>query len=309
MHRQELTFLHSSSGGGCNAGAGVRRGVCGSLPFRPPPKLATSEAYEPKVGRLVGRSSYFLRLLEQKSRARLASPQSRPTSPVNGAGGITGCRDDSQAPGVVPAVPNFFCTRLSEGGFPEPCRFPRVVLVIAMGRGTNEHVTDITWNFRCDRDRADLWRRPVCVRPGSRRRPAGSGGRGAVCRQSHRQGRSRGQPGTDRCSDPDDLPATERSFRYLGSGPRARRPGGPQSIFRALPAESRQRQAGRGLRAHGQRPDRNRQAASARPLRHLNVLSDGEALDASRRLTSGAPWRDPSAPFELPAGFLKNLIC
>jgi hypothetical protein len=34
----------------------------------------------------------------KKSRARLASPQPRPTSPVNGAGGITGCRDDAQAP-------------------------------------------------------------------------------------------------------------------------------------------------------------------------------------------------------------------
>src|SRR5437660_1342491 len=33
-----------------------------------------------------------------KSRARPASPRSRPTSPVNGAGGITGCLDDSDAP-------------------------------------------------------------------------------------------------------------------------------------------------------------------------------------------------------------------
>jgi len=29
----------------------------------------------------------------KKSRARPASPRSRPTSPVNGAGGITGCRN------------------------------------------------------------------------------------------------------------------------------------------------------------------------------------------------------------------------
>jgi hypothetical protein len=31
----------------------------------------------------------------QKSRARLASPQPRPTSPVDGAGGMTGCHDDA----------------------------------------------------------------------------------------------------------------------------------------------------------------------------------------------------------------------
>ena len=37
-------------------------------------------------------------VIRAKSRARLASPQSRPTSPVNGAGGKTGCLDDAQAP-------------------------------------------------------------------------------------------------------------------------------------------------------------------------------------------------------------------
>jgi hypothetical protein len=33
----------------------------------------------------------------KKSGARLASPQPRPASPVNGAGGITGFRNDAQA--------------------------------------------------------------------------------------------------------------------------------------------------------------------------------------------------------------------
>ena len=42
-----------------------------------------------------------------KSRARLASPQPRPTSPVNGAGGITGCRDDSKPPESFPGPQNF----------------------------------------------------------------------------------------------------------------------------------------------------------------------------------------------------------
>src|SRR6266436_5046000 len=44
----------------------------------------------------------------RKSRARLASPQPRPTSPVNWGRGITGCRDDAQAPGLVPALRIFF---------------------------------------------------------------------------------------------------------------------------------------------------------------------------------------------------------
>src|SRR5437879_278937 len=49
----------------------------------------------PKVGRMVGRLSHFCRNYGKKSRARLASPQPRPTSPVNGAGGLTGCRDSA----------------------------------------------------------------------------------------------------------------------------------------------------------------------------------------------------------------------
>ena len=59
-------------------------------------------------------ATFALQGLEQKSRARPASPRSRPTSPVNGAGGITGCRDDSEAPESVPAVQKFFRTRLSD---------------------------------------------------------------------------------------------------------------------------------------------------------------------------------------------------
>ena len=72
----------------------------------------------------------------KKSRARLASPQPRPTSPVNGAGGITGCRDDAQAPRVVPATANFFSTRLSDRPILEPRGSRRVIRPIAMGRRT-----------------------------------------------------------------------------------------------------------------------------------------------------------------------------
>ena len=71
-----------------------------------------------------------------KSRARLASPQPRPTSPVNGAGG---------RPAVLMTlktrrgsrVGNYFCTRLSDCRFPELRGFPRVGgCDRQMGRGT-----------------------------------------------------------------------------------------------------------------------------------------------------------------------------
>jgi hypothetical protein len=45
---------------------------------------------------------------QAKSRARLASPQPRPTSPVNGAGGKTGCQDYADAPDLFRTPPNFF---------------------------------------------------------------------------------------------------------------------------------------------------------------------------------------------------------
>ncbi len=38
------------------------------------------------------------------------------TSPVNGAGGITGCQNDSQAPRVVPVPRKIFTTRLIDFG-------------------------------------------------------------------------------------------------------------------------------------------------------------------------------------------------
>jgi hypothetical protein len=34
--------------------------------------------------------------------------------------GMTGCRDDAQAPGVVPASAKFSCTRLSDSRLPNP---------------------------------------------------------------------------------------------------------------------------------------------------------------------------------------------
>ena len=43
-----------------------------------------------------------------KSRARLASPQPRPASPVNGAGGITGCRNYAQPRKSFPPPTNIF---------------------------------------------------------------------------------------------------------------------------------------------------------------------------------------------------------
>jgi VIT1/CCC1 family predicted Fe2+/Mn2+ transporter len=41
--------------------------------------------------RMVGRKEKYGSISAEKVGARLASPQPRPASPVNGAGGITGC--------------------------------------------------------------------------------------------------------------------------------------------------------------------------------------------------------------------------
>src|SRR6266436_6686937 len=72
------------------------------------------------VGRVVGRKIAFPQISGEKSRARPASPRSRPTSPVNGAGGITGCRDDSEPPELGPAALKNFRTRLSDRSAREP---------------------------------------------------------------------------------------------------------------------------------------------------------------------------------------------
>jgi hypothetical protein len=52
--------------------------------------------------------SYNTRKFLKKLGARLASPQPRPASPVNGAGGITGCGKDAQAFGSFQPGPAFF---------------------------------------------------------------------------------------------------------------------------------------------------------------------------------------------------------
>ena len=61
---------------------------------------------EPATPRLSKRRK--INRMINKSRARLASPQPRPTSPVNGAGGKTGCQDDAQATAFVPGTQYFF---------------------------------------------------------------------------------------------------------------------------------------------------------------------------------------------------------
>jgi hypothetical protein len=55
-----------------------------------------------------GGRSYNTRKFLKKLGARLASPQPRPASPVNGAGGITGCGKDAQAFGSFQPGPAFF---------------------------------------------------------------------------------------------------------------------------------------------------------------------------------------------------------
>jgi hypothetical protein len=46
--------------------------------------------------------------LSAKSRAQLASPQLRPTSPINWGRGMTGCRDYAQAPDWFRGYENIF---------------------------------------------------------------------------------------------------------------------------------------------------------------------------------------------------------
>jgi hypothetical protein len=57
---------------------------------------------------------------KKESRAQLASPQPRPTSPVNGAGGMTGCYDYAQALRSFLLPGTFFRTRLSDQPSLEP---------------------------------------------------------------------------------------------------------------------------------------------------------------------------------------------
>ena len=57
---------------------------------------------------MVGRKEKFGSISAEKLGARLASPQPRPASPVNGAGGITGCGNDAQAFGSFQPGPAFF---------------------------------------------------------------------------------------------------------------------------------------------------------------------------------------------------------
>src|ERR1700709_2325325 len=56
-----------------------------------------------------------------------------PTSPVNGAGEITGCRDYAERPESFLPASNFFPTRLSDCGFPNRVASSRVVVPIANG--------------------------------------------------------------------------------------------------------------------------------------------------------------------------------
>ena len=69
----------------------------------------------------------------KKRRARLASPQPRPTSPVNGAWGKTGCLDYAEAPKLVPVAANYFTNYFSP-----PLEFPQTQL--SDGRWENRRV-------------------------------------------------------------------------------------------------------------------------------------------------------------------------
>lgn len=63
---------------------------------------------EALLGNMLGKTDRNMRIPAQKSRARLASPQSRPTSPVYGAGGNNRLLKRLLSTGVVPAAAGFF---------------------------------------------------------------------------------------------------------------------------------------------------------------------------------------------------------
>jgi hypothetical protein len=89
------------------------------------------ESDSSKGGAGGGAETKKLRKIGKKIGARLASPQPRPASPVNGAGGITGCTDDAQAQGSFQreGIFSFFCA--GGVGSAKPWGFGGVVCPIA----------------------------------------------------------------------------------------------------------------------------------------------------------------------------------
>ena len=181
------------------------------------------------------------------------------------------------SPRVVPrGLLKYFRTRLSDREAPDPFGSARVVSVIAMGRGTNRHVTDSQSNF----SRSPSLRRlapssspQAMTSPavGNSPRPSQQGD------QPRRQGRPRALKTSAR-PDRDDYDPQRRPRRHLRGGACSRRPsargpaarrhrGGPEPFQRA-PARPAIEDDG-GLRTSGQRVDRSRKTASARPLRDL----------------------------------------
>jgi len=127
--RSLLRTQHRSSGNEAQQGHDEQNAhdvSAGRIPLRPVhflilARVAECSAWSGNEGVL------DKRVILDKSRARLASPQPRPTSPVNGAGGITGCRNDAKPPGLVPRSRIFFCpgriifnTRLIDFCAPNP---------------------------------------------------------------------------------------------------------------------------------------------------------------------------------------------
>jgi hypothetical protein len=236
----------------------------------------------------------------QKSRARLASPQPRPTSPVNGAGGITGCWKDARAPESFPSPRIFFHTRLSDSSGPEPDCSARVVSLVAMGRwidGRANHAAAIKGNFHssfgCNRGFADVQRRTICIGTRSCDQSAGSLAaihaglgderhRGQPRRQNRPCGRYRKVAGTDQ----DDYAPAQGLARYVGPGPHTDGPG-TQWFFRALGDQIPGSKDDGRLRARGQYPDRSRQTASAGPLRDVGIVRTSSLTPS----TLHARWR------------------
>ena len=147
----------------------------------------------------------------KKSRARLASPQPRPTSPVNGAGGMTGCRDYAQSPRTRSRRRKIFLrTRLSDRRIREPAGSgSRCVLRSPWGEGTTDMSQIIQRNFRRD-SAVSLDALARCAwgrdpRSGSGRSASRARSPTGSQHQPRRQGRSRARRGPVGGADPDDF--------------------------------------------------------------------------------------------------------
>ena len=196
-----------------------------------------------------------------------------------GQGGITGCRDDSQRPRVVPAAVKIFLVHGYVIGPSQNSARARLTLShrSPWGEGPG-HVTESNGNSRRARRLADVRRRAVCLRPRSRPWASATPGDPAApgvnrtAKADREAGPSRGDH-----RHPDDLDPRRQGAGYLRAGAGAAQPPGAQHAAGvAVPAlEARARTTVACEPSVSVLTEIAKQPA-ARPLHHLIV----EAEDA-----------------------------